>query len=166
VCPVAAAAPAGGDAGDARSALFADLNKGSDITKGLKKVSDDMKTHKNPGLRQGPQPFKPTISPKPGRSGVSPPKTVMPAKPPRTELDGKKWIVEFHNKNRTIVVDDTNIKQSVYIYKCTESTVQVKGKVNSIILGMYGAASYVPLLYFYFCFSQITARNLLWCLRM
>lgn len=32
------------------------------------------------------------------------------------------------------VIDDTNNKQTVYIYKCTRSTIQVKGKVNSIIL--------------------------------
>ena len=35
----------------ARNQLFADLNKGDDVTKGLKKVTDDMKTHKNPNLR-------------------------------------------------------------------------------------------------------------------
>lgn len=32
-------------------ALFAAINQGSDITKTLKKVSDDQKTHKNPNLR-------------------------------------------------------------------------------------------------------------------
>lgn len=32
-------------------ALFASINQGSDITKTLKKVSDDQKTHKNPNLR-------------------------------------------------------------------------------------------------------------------
>lgn len=35
----------------AHEALFADINKGADITKTLKKVSDDQKTHKNPNLR-------------------------------------------------------------------------------------------------------------------
>ncbi len=35
----------------ARNKLFSDLNKGEDVTKGLKKVTDDMKTHKNPNLR-------------------------------------------------------------------------------------------------------------------
>ena len=33
----------------ARNALFAELNKGEGVTSGLKKVTDDMKTHKNPG---------------------------------------------------------------------------------------------------------------------
>ena len=35
----------------ARGDLMSSLNKGADITKGLKKVSDDQKTHKNPTLR-------------------------------------------------------------------------------------------------------------------
>uniref|UniRef100_H3CUV6 Cyclase associated actin cytoskeleton regulatory protein 2 n=1 Tax=Tetraodon nigroviridis TaxID=99883 RepID=H3CUV6_TETNG len=37
--------------GAQHSALFAQLNQGMDITKGLKHVSDDQKTHKNPSLR-------------------------------------------------------------------------------------------------------------------
>ncbi|ELT97182.1 hypothetical protein CAPTEDRAFT_18736 [Capitella teleta] len=134
--PMAAAPAASGDAPGERNALFAEINKGADITKGLKKVSDDQKTHKNPALRQGPQPFKPTISPKPGRSHVHAPSApkAAPAKPPKTELEGKKWVVEYHNGNRNVVIEDTNMKQAVYIFKCTQSTIQIKGKVNSIIL--------------------------------
>ena len=37
--------------------------------------------------------------------------------------------------NRNLVIAETNMKQTVYIYKCTDTTVQIKGKVNSIILG-------------------------------
>lgn len=44
-----ASAPAADKAG--RDALFSELNKGSDITKSLKKVTSDMQTHKNPNLR-------------------------------------------------------------------------------------------------------------------
>jgi adenylyl cyclase-associated protein len=36
---------------DGRQALFAALNKGEGITSGLKKVTADMQTHKNPNLR-------------------------------------------------------------------------------------------------------------------
>ncbi|KAH9498560.1 F-actin-capping protein subunit beta [Bulinus truncatus] len=119
----------------AKAALFAQLNKGEDVTKGLKKVTDDMKTHKNPTLRQGPAPFKPTpgakpqTSPKPGAKSV-----VVPAKPPLIELQDKKWIVEYHKDNKNIILDNTEIKQTVYVYKCEGSVIQVKGKVNSIIL--------------------------------
>lgn len=40
-----------GDSESNRAALFADLNKGLGVTSGLRKVTDDMKTHKNPNLR-------------------------------------------------------------------------------------------------------------------
>jgi adenylyl cyclase-associated protein len=123
-----------------RAALFAELSKGSDITKGLKKVTDDMKTHKNPNLKlQTPRPYKasPPTAPKPFKpvAAASPVKQVAaPKKPPKFELDGKKWLVEFQDGNRNIVISDTNIKQTVYIYKCTNSTIQVQGKVNSIVV--------------------------------
>lgn len=75
-----------------RAQLFAALNKGDSVTKGLKKVTSDMQTHKNPSLRSGavvPASGKPAISTKP-----SPPLAGAPTvRPPRMELDGKKWIV-------------------------------------------------------------------------
>ena len=40
--------PAGGVA-----AVFADLNRGEDVTKGLRKVDKNEMTHKNPALRAG-----------------------------------------------------------------------------------------------------------------
>lgn len=46
----------------------------------------------------------------------------------------KKWKIEFHNKRNDLVIDQTEIKHTVYIYKCKECTVTVKGKVNSILL--------------------------------
>lgn len=38
---------------DARAELFAQINKGEGITSGLKKVTSEMQTHKNPNLRAG-----------------------------------------------------------------------------------------------------------------
>ena len=35
------------------------------------------------------------------------------------------------------MLSETNMKQVVYIYRCVDTTVQVKGKVNSIIVGQY-----------------------------
>ncbi|XP_022104570.1 adenylyl cyclase-associated protein 1-like [Acanthaster planci] len=119
----------------AAAALFADINKGADITKGLKKVTSDMQTHKNPALREGAKPFSGA-----GASGVkavSAPKTAAKAvtKPPRLELiGGKKWEVEYQKNNKDIVIEGTKI-QTIYIYKCENSTIQVKNKVNSITLG-------------------------------
>uniref|UniRef100_A0A8C1EJQ5 Adenylyl cyclase-associated protein n=2 Tax=Cyprinus carpio TaxID=7962 RepID=A0A8C1EJQ5_CYPCA len=115
-----------------RNALFASLNKGADITKGLKHVSDDQKTHKNPGLKaqggplpSGPKPFaaRPTAAASPART-----------LPPVLELDGKKWKVENHEGAQNLVISDTELKQVVYAFKCNNSTLQVKGKINSITL--------------------------------
>ncbi|XP_005993962.1 adenylyl cyclase-associated protein 1 [Latimeria chalumnae] len=123
-----------GDSSVSRSALFADLNQGDTVTKGLKHVSDDQKTHKNPTLRgqspqvrSGPRPFP--VS-KPGAGAPAPAKKA----PPVLELDGKKWRVENHENASNLVIEDTQLKQVVYAYKCLNSTLQVKGKINSITL--------------------------------
>lgn len=90
-----------------RSALFAQINKGQDITSstfffspcsiyfifgfilGLKKVTSEMQTHKNPSLRSGPAPFK-----APTANGGSPAANKAPVvKPPVMVKDGKKWMV-------------------------------------------------------------------------
>ena len=111
----------------ARNALFADLNKGEDVTKGLKKVKDDMKTHKNPNLRGS--------GPAPPVKGKSPPKsTTTMTKTPKFELEGKKWNVEYQVKNQGIVIGQTEVNQSVYICKCEGSTIKVEGKVNNIVM--------------------------------
>ncbi|XP_038581452.1 adenylyl cyclase-associated protein 1 [Micropterus salmoides] len=124
----------GGDSGaDSRNALFASLNKGADITKGLKHVGDDQKTHKNPALRSqgapvrsGPKPFaSPTARP---AASATPTRTL----PPVLELEGKKWKVENQEGVQDLVIDNTELKQVVYAFKCNKSTVQVKGKINSI----------------------------------
>uniref|UniRef100_A0AAY4CJA1 Adenylyl cyclase-associated protein n=1 Tax=Denticeps clupeoides TaxID=299321 RepID=A0AAY4CJA1_9TELE len=129
--PMDLSGPAGGDSAEAnRNALFASLNKGSDITKGLKHVSDDQKTHKNPALkgpggplRSGPKPFS---SPK--AAAASPARSL----PAVLELDGKKWKVENQEGAQGLVISDTELKQVVYAFKCSNSTLQVKGKINSI----------------------------------
>lgn len=115
-----------------RAQLFASLNKGEDVTKGLKKVTSDMQTHKNPTLRAAntvPAVEKPNVGPKPGASPA-----VAPARPPRMELDGKKWVVEYQKNQPGLVISQTGMNQTVYIFKCEGTTVQVKGKVNSIVL--------------------------------
>lgn len=121
-----------------KSQLFASLNKGSGVTSGLKKVSDDMKTHKNPALRnQGPVAAAKSsaLSPRP----YSPPKfkkfnAPEAKKPPVFERIDKKWIIEYQDGNQNLVIDQTNDKQSVYMFKCKNSVLQVKGKMNAIIL--------------------------------
>ncbi|NWX94139.1 CAP1 protein, partial [Nothoprocta pentlandii] len=107
---------------------------------GLRHVSDDMKTHKNPALknqggpvRSGPKPF---TAPKPACSGNPTTKTTSPKKePPLLELEGKKWRVENHENASNLVISDTELKQVAYVFKCINSTLQVKGKINSITIG-------------------------------
>ncbi|CAD5234365.1 unnamed protein product [Bursaphelenchus xylophilus] len=123
-------APSGGN--DARQALFAELNKGEAITSGLKKVTDDMKTHKNPNLRGNT-----SIPSKVGGSLSKVPAAAKPVveKPPRTELrDGKFWEVEYHKNNKNIIIEVKDMKQVVYIFKCEGSVVQIKGKCNSVTI--------------------------------
>ena len=48
------------------------------------------------------------------------------------------FLQEYQIGNKSLVIEDTNIKQAVYIFKCQDSTVQVKGKINSIIVGKWG----------------------------
>ncbi|KAG6931265.1 adenylate cyclase associated protein 1 [Chelydra serpentina] len=126
----------GSDDSVSRSALFAQINQGEGITSALKHVPDDMKTHKNPGLknqsgpvRTGPKPF---TAPKPA-CAANPPKKSSPKKEPAMlELEGKKWRVENQEKASNLVISDTELKQVAYIYNCMNSTLQIKGKINSI----------------------------------
>lgn len=121
-------------------AVFAELNQGEDITKGLKKVDKSQQTHKNPELR--------TSSTVPGssstttKSGVPPPKPKKPStlktkKPPRKELIGNKWFIENYdsqpNEGEPILVE-ANKDESVFIGKCSNVFIQIKGKVNAISL--------------------------------
>ncbi|XP_052823658.1 adenylyl cyclase-associated protein 1 [Octopus bimaculoides] len=101
---------------------------------GLKKVSDDQKTHKNPTLRKdGACPVKSPAnasSKKTPSYGGNAPVTNVPL----IELQDKKWIIEYQNNNQNIQLTDTSMKQTVYIYKCRNSVVKVTGKVNSIVV--------------------------------
>ncbi|XP_044760567.1 adenylyl cyclase-associated protein 1 [Coccinella septempunctata] len=121
---------AGGDTSLDRSALFAQINQGADITKGLKKVSSEMQTHKNPALRQGPAPFKPVSKPLAYGNSAGP----AVDKPPSFTRDGKKWLIEYQKGKHDLIVDGVEMNNVVYMFKCTDSTVTVKGKINSIVL--------------------------------
>ncbi|KAF5292958.1 hypothetical protein FQR65_LT11075 [Abscondita terminalis] len=116
------------DIGNDRSALFQEINQGENITKNLKKVTADMQTHKNPTLRTGPAPFKPTHT-------IA---SVLPApavdKPPTFQRDGKKWLIEYQKGNHNLLVDNAEMNNVVYLFKCVDSTITVKGKLNSITL--------------------------------
>ncbi len=112
------------------TALFAEINqKGDGVTGGLKHVTKDMK--KKP----------PVSSVVPSKGEVTTTTTTpsakaqTPSKPPKFALEGNKWVVEYQVGNRNIVIENPETKHTVYIYRCKQSTVQVRGKVNNIIFG-------------------------------
>ncbi|CAB3400904.1 unnamed protein product [Caenorhabditis bovis] len=115
-----------------RDALFASLNKGEAITSGLRKVTADMQTHKNPNLRGN-------VAPVPSKSQGAAAPTAKPAqpvrKPSRKELqDGKQWNVEYFVNDPNIVIDVNDKKQTIYVFRCENSVIKVNGKANSITL--------------------------------
>ncbi|NWH89514.1 CAP2 protein, partial [Aegithalos caudatus] len=131
--PILDTEPAKDEGTASRSALFAQLNQGEAITKGLRHVSDDQKTHKNPSLRaQGPPVRSPTKSHTP--SPTSPKNSPQQNHAPVLELEGKKWRVEYQEDKNDLVINNTELKQVAYIFKCNKSTLQIKGKINSITI--------------------------------
>ena len=77
-------------------AVFAELNQGSDITKGLRKVDKSEMTHKNPSLRAGSTVAEGSSSgrgksPVPGKKPK--PEAMRVKKPPKKELEGNKWLI-------------------------------------------------------------------------
>ena len=125
--------PAGGAAGPkgGMSAVFSELNQGSAVTAGLKKVTADMKT-KNRADRSGKVPDGPAKKAVPAAKS----KAAAPAaRPPKLELSqGRKWLVEHQVDNKAIVIDNCSPVMSVYVYNCKGSVIQIKGKVNNIVL--------------------------------
>lgn len=99
--PPAPPAPASSEAptksaGGGQAALLASLNRGGDITSGLKKVDKSQMTHKNPELRQSStvseKKAPPEIKAKPGALARQP--SQVAKKPAKTELEGgNKWSV-------------------------------------------------------------------------
>uniref|UniRef100_A0A8D0CIN3 Cyclase associated actin cytoskeleton regulatory protein 2 n=1 Tax=Scleropages formosus TaxID=113540 RepID=A0A8D0CIN3_SCLFO len=125
--------PKAEDSAALHSALFAQLNQGEAITKGLKHVSDSQKTHKNPGLRS--QHAVPASSPSKSQSpSALATRAPVQSHPPLLQLEGKKWRVEHQNQAHDLVISETELRQVVYIFNCSNSTLQIKGKVNSIIV--------------------------------
>ncbi|KAJ2787684.1 suppressor of rasval19 [Coemansia interrupta] len=119
------------DSGSAtRGALFADLNKGGSVTSGLRKVDKSEMTHKNPSLRAGG-----TVQDKFQPAGSKQPKaaSAAPQRPPRMALEDNKWIVENYGTEH-LSIEATETKQTVYMYNCKGTTLEVKNKLNSIAI--------------------------------
>ncbi|KAJ2804398.1 suppressor of rasval19 [Coemansia guatemalensis] len=121
-------------AGDApnHGALFASINQGSDITRGLRKVEKDQMTHKNPSLRASGtvQGGSDGTSATPPKGGSAPTKV---NRPPKMELRGDKWVVENYGTEH-VTIEATKTKQTVYMYNCKGTTLDIKNKLNSVAI--------------------------------
>ncbi|KAL3843460.1 hypothetical protein ACJIZ3_000863 [Penstemon smallii] len=107
------------------AAVFQEISSGKPVTSGLRKVTADMKT-KNRADRTGVV----SISEKEVRTS-SP--SFSKTGPPKLELQmGRKWVVENQIGRNNLVIDDCDSKQSVYVYGCKNSVIQIQGKVNNI----------------------------------
>lgn len=108
------------------AAVFKELNSAS-LTSGLKKVTSDMKT-KNRSDRSGVVP----VGEKESRVSSS---AFSKTGPPKLELQmGRKWVVENQIGKKNLVIDDCDSKQSVYVFGCKDSVLQIQGKVNNITI--------------------------------
>eukprot|EP00168_Porphyra_purpurea_P015999 TRINITY_DN506_c0_g2_i1.p1 TRINITY_DN506_c0_g2~~TRINITY_DN506_c0_g2_i1.p1 ORF type:complete len:835 (-),score=335.72 TRINITY_DN506_c0_g2_i1:1645-4149(-) len=124
-------APSAGDGAateDSAAALFASINAlGSEgVRAGLKKATRGPVNDELPADASKPAAI-PVKAPAPAAAAKK-------AYPPKCELSGKKWAVEYQEGAKELVVEVTSIKQSVYVYKCNKSTLQIKGKPNSICI--------------------------------
>ncbi|CAI9104507.1 OLC1v1003192C2 [Oldenlandia corymbosa var. corymbosa] len=109
------------------SAVFQEINSGKPVTSGLRKVTDDMKT-KNRTDRTGVV----SAGEKEARPSSS---SFSKVGPPKLELQmGRKWVVENQIGKKDLVIDDCDSKQSVYVFGCKDSVLQIQGKVNNITI--------------------------------
>lgn len=126
-------APAQSSGGAA--AVFAEINRGESVTANLRKVDKSEMTHKNPSLRAGSTVTAAPTSPKrQGPPTPNKPDKYTLKKAAKTSLEANKWVVENHEGNNAVVIEDTAINQAVYIYNCKNSTIQIKGKVNAVTM--------------------------------
>jgi adenylyl cyclase-associated protein len=113
------ASPGGGMA-----AVMGDLSKGLAVTKGMKKVTSDMKT-KNRKDRVGKVTVK-KAAPKKKRKKFG---------PAQTKFMGGRWMVENYEEDAGLIVcDKANLKSNVFISMCDGCTVQVPGKVKAVTI--------------------------------
>jgi len=130
--PAVTPAPAAGGV----AAVFAELNRGEEVTRGLRKVDKSEMTHKNPALRAG------STVPSSMGSAAAPKRPVKPTKPQalagkkpaKFALEGNKWMIEYQENESALTVENVEMSQTVNLYGCKSSTIVIKGKVNAVTL--------------------------------
>lgn len=124
--------PSQSGGGGAHAALFAEINAVKDRqtggkTEGLKHVTKEMKT------KYQDKSALPSVAPKtPAASAGAKRTTQAVSRPPKLALEGSKWVVEFQQGAKDLVIDAPEPRHTVYIYKCNDAVIQIRGKVNAI----------------------------------
>merc|ERR1712129_617393 len=113
-------------AGGGMAAVMGDLSKGLNVTKGMKRVTKDMKT-KNRKDRSGK-----VVVPKKKKFGKKKRKKFGP---PATRLQGGRWMVENYEEEAGIVqLEKCDLKSNVFITMCDDCTIQISKKVKAVTI--------------------------------
>ena len=95
----------------------------------LKKVDRSQMTHKNPELRATSVVKAKETPAQPMKQSGSAPK-----KDPIFGLEKKVWRVEHYDNKHDLEVTPTELSHTMYVYNCSNCTISVKNKINSITL--------------------------------
>ncbi|KAI0003341.1 cyclase-associated protein [Russula compacta] len=128
--------PAPAATGGGAAAVFAELNRGSEVTKNLRKVDKSEMTHKNPALRASsavPSTVGSSAAPKKPAKPAKP-HALMGKKPAKFALEGNKWVIEYQENEAALTVADAEISHIVNLFGCKNSTIVIKGKVNAVTI--------------------------------
>ena len=125
---VSSASQLSGAADSAKGGLFAALSQGEGVTQGLKKVTKDQQTWR--AEYKGAEAPTLKAAPKAGSDRGS-----VATGPATMALRGDKWQLDYQTVAQSpVVVAVSDIKQTVYLYKCDGALVTVEGKCKSIVI--------------------------------
>ncbi|KAF8267843.1 adenylate cyclase associated N terminal-domain-containing protein [Lactarius quietus] len=134
--PPPAALPPTSATGGGAAAVFAELNRGEEVTKNLRKVDKSEMTHKNPALRASSTVPTTAMSTAASKKPIRPakPQALMGKKPAKFALEGNKWAIEYQENEAALTVENTERSHVINLFGCKNSTVVVKGKVNAVTI--------------------------------
>ena len=121
------------------SAMFAEISsKGVDISKMLRKVTDDEKAYKQTN-REVRTVSEADMKQKKARKGNARQWQPKQGTPSCRLVDDKRWVVEFQGKNeddgndRTFIeLPNAEMRHAVFISGCNNAYIKIEGKVNSV----------------------------------
>ncbi|KAN0127539.1 Adenylate cyclase associated (CAP) N terminal domain containing protein [Lactarius tabidus] len=134
--PPPGALPPASATGGGVAAVFAELNRGAEVTKGLRKVDKSEMTHKNPALRASSAVPATAVPAAASKKPIKPakPQALMGKKPAKLALEGNKWAIEHQENEAALTVDNTELNHIINMFGCKNSTIVIKGKVNAVTI--------------------------------